>query len=51
MIPLKEVHKVQECKQRYLTCPGIFPLYRKMSFSWRMVFTFSDEDIDEINTI
>ncbi|PWA25723.1 hypothetical protein CCH79_00001815 [Gambusia affinis] len=26
MIPLKEVHKVQECKQRYSTCPDIFPL-------------------------
>lgn len=31
MIPLKEVHKVQECKQRYLTCPSIFPLYKNMS--------------------
>lgn len=46
MIPLKEVHKVQECKQRYLTCPSIYPLYRKGLLSKRMVFTFSDLDKD-----
>lgn len=44
MIPLKEVHKVQECKQRYLTSPNIFPLYRKMSLSRWFVLTFSDKD-------
>lgn len=51
MIPLKEVHKVQECKQRYLTSPNIFPLYRKMSLSRWFVLTFSDKDRDEINLI
>lgn len=51
MIPLKEVHKVQECKQRYLTSPNIFPLYRKMSLSRWFVLTFSDKDKDEINLI
>lgn len=32
MIPLKEVHKVQECKQRYLTSPNVFPFVQKQSF-------------------
>lgn len=51
MIPLKEVHKVQECKQRYLTSPNIFPLCRKMSLSRWFALTFSDKDRDEINLI
>uniref|UniRef100_A0A668A2W2 Pleckstrin homology domain containing, family A (phosphoinositide binding specific) member 1a n=1 Tax=Myripristis murdjan TaxID=586833 RepID=A0A668A2W2_9TELE len=32
MIPLKEVHKVQECKQRYLTSLSIFPIIQNLLF-------------------
>lgn len=40
MIPLKEVHKVQECKQRYLTCPSISLLYKIELLSKKTLFIF-----------
>lgn len=54
MIPLKEVHKVQECKQRYLTCPSVCPIVQKNVFcpgGRCLPFDDSDKAIHEITAI